>query len=255
MTPLAARLFRQGNGGDQRVLAGCQFFECTALTSMALEMQRDDIEARAFSANARLPASWTFIEAMIRGQRIGFICQEGDLGDRVIVTCIADQGGVISGAWSGAFFPGSEEFLRFGGENLTDKKRDSIFVGLMLVEKYLCIINQPGLVGQRDHNTDKRVLRLASSTGLEAPPLRWHECHIRPGLHGTEAVGAKSEHRERQLHYVRKHLKPSLGPDRWIDGYWRGNADLGLHLKHYVAHPGRDAVVTADDKAEHPLTD
>lgn len=254
MTPLAAKMFRQGSEGNQRTLAGCQFFECTALTPLALEMEWADSVSKGFSANALLPAPKTFIEALIKGQRVGFLCQESETDDRIFVICLAEQGGRIDMVWRGGYLPGSEDVTFAGGVMPEPRERDSIVAGLLLVEKFLTVINQPGLVGQRDHNTDRRVLRLASSTGLEAPPLRWHECHIRPGLHGTEAVGAKSEHRERQLHYVRKHLKPSLGPDRWIDGYWRGNADLGLHLKHYVAHPGRNAV-SAEGKAARPITD
>ncbi len=242
MTPLAARLFRQGDEGTQRLLAGSQFLECSALTPMALEMRRADGLETGFSTNARLPAPNTFIEAMIRGKRVGFLCQERATDGRVSVASIAEQNnGTIASAWQAAFVPGSDEVTFLGGETPTGDKADSIVVGLFLVEKFLCIINQTGLVAQRPHDTDKRVVRAAAAGGFEPPRAKWHECHIRPGVHGIGATGVRAEHREHQLHYVRKHLKPSLGPDRWIDGYWRGNADLGLHLKNYVGHAPRKA--------------
>jgi hypothetical protein len=240
MTPLAARLFRQGDEGTQRMLAGAQFLECSALTSMALDMRWADGLETGFSSNARLPAPQTFIEAMMRGKRVGFYCQESAANGRVSVASIAEQGnGTIASAWQAAFVPGADEVTFPGNVVPTGEKFDSIIVGLFLVEKFLCIINQTGLVEQRPRDTDKRIVRAAATQRIESPKPRWHECHIRPGVHGNGEAGVGSQHREHQLHYVRKHLKPSLGPDRWIDGYWRGNADLGLHLKHYVGHaPG-----------------
>src|SRR5690606_27023504 len=83
-----------------------------------------------------------------------------------------------------------------------------------LIEKMLCMINQPGLVDHRSKKTDKRVVRTASERRIEAP-AKWHECRIRPGVHGN-SPSSTEETREHQLHYVRKHFKPSL--DRWVDG-------------------------------------
>lgn len=42
-------------------------------------------------------------------------------------------------------------------------------MGLFLVEKFLCIINQTGLVELRQRDTDKRVVRLAAASGGETP--------------------------------------------------------------------------------------
>jgi hypothetical protein len=232
VTPLAAKLFRSAGEDVQRQLAASQFFECTALTSMTFEMRRSDPPESGFSENARLPARRTFLEAMIQGKRVAFACQEhDDQSGRISVNSMAEQSnGNISVAWQAAFQPGTDDFIFAKGE--TPERQDSIFVGLVLVEKYLCIINQPGLVERRERDTDKRVLKEAVKANIEAPAAKWHECRIRPGVHGVSSDRG-AEHRERQLHYVRKHLKPSLGPDRWIDGYWRGNADLGIHLKWY----------------------
>lgn len=237
MTPLAARMFRRGDEGTQRALAGAQFFECSALTSMALEMRfSDDLES-GFSGNARLPAPTTLIEAFISGRRLAFLCRERVEDGRVSVNAIAEHtDGRPYLAWQAGFTPGTDQ-ITFGGDTLpSEEKQGSIFVGLALVEKFLCIINQPGLVGLRANDTDKRVLRDAAARNLEPPAPKWHQCHIRPGVHGTSGT-SDGDHREHQLHYVRKHKKPSLGPDRWIDGYWRGNADLGILHKSYVAHP------------------
>ncbi|WP_147448217.1 hypothetical protein [Mesorhizobium sp. YM1C-6-2] len=240
MTPLAAKIFRMGDESTQRALTASQFLECSALTSMALEMRGADPSDSGFSANAQLPAPRTFIEAIIRGKRIAFACQEREVDGRVSVNCIAEQDeGRIAIAWQAAFVPGSDEIV-LGDETIpSESKTGSAFAGLVLVEKFLCIINQSGLADLRPHDTDKRVMRLAAERGLEPPQLKWYQCHIRPGVHGTGVSNAKVEHREHQLHYVRKHLKPSLGPDRWIDGYWRGNADLGIHLKSYIGHPSK----------------
>lgn len=237
MTPLAARIFRNGDEAAQRALAQSQYLECSALTSMALEMRGADPEGSGFSANARLPAPQTFIEVLIRGKRIAFACREPEADGRVFVNSIAEQDdGRVAVAWQAAFLPGSDQ-VTFGDDKMpSDERFGQIYAGLILVEKFLCIINQPGLADLRARDTDKRVVQLASQRKIEPPRLKWHECHIRPGIHGAISAGAKSEHREHQLHYVRKHLKPSLGPDRWIDGYWRGNADLGIHLKSYIAH-------------------
>jgi hypothetical protein len=157
------------------------------------------------------------------------------------VNSIAEQDdGRIAVAWQAAFLPGSDE-ITFGDDSIpSENKLEGIFVGLVLVEKFLCIINQSGLTDLRARDNDKRVMRLAAEHGIEAPQLKWHQCHIRPGVHGAGATGTKPEHREHQLHYVRKHLKTSLGPDRWIDGYWRGNADLGIHLKSYIGHAPKE---------------
>ena len=140
-------------------------------------------------------------------------------------------------AWQAAFLPGSDDVTFSEATVPSEEKMAGIYAGLLLVEKFLCMINQPGLVDQRARDTDKRVIRLAAQRGVEAPESKWHQCHIRPGVHGSSPKGSNPEHRERQLHYVRKHLKPSLGPDRWIEGHWRGNVDLGIHLKSYVGHP------------------
>lgn len=243
MTPLAAKIFRLGGEKNQSELAGSQFLECSELTSMALEMRVADAEDSGFSSNARLPAPRTFIEASIKGRRVAFACQEKAGDARVFVNSVTERDdGTVDVPWQAAFLPGSDQVTLGDGSMPNQRKLGSVWAGLMLVEKFLCIINQPGLTHNRERKTDKRVLRLAAEQGIMLPQAKWHECHIRPGVHAGVTTGPRSEHREHQLHYVRKHLKPSLGSDRWIDGHWRGNADLGIHFKSYIAHVPANAV-------------
>lgn len=237
MTPLAAKMFRLGHVPTQRQLAASQFFECTALISMAIEMRRSDPPESGFSENARLPAPRTLLEAFIKDRRVAFALQEREEDGQVSVNSLVERDdGLIEIAWQAAFVPGTHRFTLNDASKPTGEKQDAILIGLFLVEKLLCIINQPGLLDLRARDTDKRVMRQAAAQRIEPPKPQWHECYIRPGIHGPTA-GSRDEQSERQLHYVRKHLKPSLGPDRWIDGYWRGNADLGIYLKHYVVKP------------------
>lgn len=239
MTPLAARLFRSGDEDTQRRLAAAQFFECTALTPLALEMRKADEAESGFSSSAQLPAPKTLIEIMLNGKRMAFFCQEHPEQEHVAVHAISgDVNGGVHIAWRATFTPGSNDFSVDEAYSTSKENADAAVIGLIFIEKFLCIINQQGLVERKARNTDKRILREAKSRDFELASPRWHECHIRPGVHGSENDTSGS-HREHQLHYVRKHRKPSLGPDRWIDGYWRGNADLGIHFKNYVVHAPR----------------
>lgn len=120
---MAARIFKAGDDMTQRALAASQFLECSALTSMALEMRRSDPSDSYFSEKARLPAPRTFIEALIRGKRIAFACQERDGDDRVFVNSLAEQeGGAVSVAWQAAFLPGSDQ-ITFGSDKVPEDDR------------------------------------------------------------------------------------------------------------------------------------
>lgn len=234
MTPLAAKLFRTADEDTQRRLASAQFFECTALTPLALEMRKADDAESGFSSNAQLPAPKTLIEILLKGERVAFFCQQHEEG-HVSVHALAEQNdGHIHVSWRATFTPGSGQISIDDVGTVSPDREAAATIGLIFVEKFLCIINQPGLVERRARDTDKRVMREAKARSVEQPAPKWHECYIRPGVHGSENDGGES-HREHKLHYVRKHRKPSLGPDRWIDGYWRGNADLGIYHKYYMA--------------------
>jgi hypothetical protein len=238
VTPLAAKLFGLATPEMQRVLAASQFFECTSLTDLALEMRRQDPIESGASENARLPAPCSVLEALVKGARFVFVCEEQEDGTIAVNAFAAPRGGQVQRMWVAGFEPGAPQFRIEPGA-----REEAVFAGLLLVEKFLCMINQPGLVASRELRTDKRVLKLASSLGLKTAAVTWGTCYIRPGVHARRGEDAQSG-REHKLHYVRRHRKPSLGEHRWVDGYWRGNADLGVHLKDYVVRPDESNSVT-----------
>ena len=199
-------------------------------------MRKADDAESGFSSSAQLPAPKTLIEIMLKGKRVAFFCQENPEEGHIAVHAISDEGERgIHNPWRATFTPGSHDISIEATSSSSKASEDAAVVGLIFIEKFLCIINQPGLVERRTRDTDKRILRESKARDYDPAPPKWHECHIRPGVHGPESESG-GNNREHQLHYVRKHRKPSLGPDRWIDGYWRGNADLGIHFKNYVVH-------------------
>ncbi len=231
MTPLAAQIFRAGDEISQRQLAGSQFFECTAIADLASEMRLADGWSTPYSIMAQLPAKSTILESMLFGKRFMFACTEDADGD-IGVHCVAGYAGAAEHCWGAYFRPGTAKYQIVSEVDIhtpaVAKEKNSILIGLFFVEKLLCIINQPGLIEKRERDTDKRVMRQAS--GLLVPP-KWHECRIRPGYHAGPIEMVRGEGRGHQLHYVRKYFKPSI--QKWVEGYWRGDADLGIYLKHY----------------------
>lgn len=105
-----------------------------------------------------------------------------------------------------------------------------------VTEQILCMINQPGLVSLIRQPMDKRIERAARLNGNGSFAL-WARCHIQPGRHGRERDGDESQFMM-PLHYVRKHHKPKAsakaGKPIWVDGFWRGNKNVGVMLKTYV---------------------
>lgn len=238
MTPLAAQLFRAGTIDEQIMLAKCQFFECSRIADMAQEMAKADVElgGSAYSLAAQLPAPFTAIETISAGGRLLLICEQVENEIRFWLHFPMPEGkpryrfssGFILGEernteieW--ATFPGEPQLREMSAQQLTTARGFNL-----LLEKMLLIINQPGLVDRTPRDTDKRVIRASRALPGKPDVSKFFECRIRPGEHG-EATGKSGV--EMPLHYVRKHLRPSSG--KWIDGYWRGNADLGLHLKWY----------------------
>lgn len=207
---------------------------------MALDMLSGDIQAGAleYATSAQLPATSTAIEFLFGGGRVLLIASQNN--DLIEWMAFGEMTGAPRHVFSCGFRMGSgenlactwdEEILSYwsnkeGADKMAFASQQATGMNGIL-EKMLCIINQPGLTERRERATDKRVLRAAK--GLPTIPASWHECIIRPGIHGAGESGESS--RQHQLHYVRKHFKPSI--NRWVDGYWRGNADLGIHLKWY----------------------
>lgn len=251
MTPLAARYFRAtDNLPARKVLAQAQFFECSALYPLAEEMVRDDLAAGSteYSEFAQLPAPLTVLEFIFGDARLMLMMAQngssieyaaiGPIGDGneqgIIFSCGFDLGTNRNhiGKWDEQALKIWSAAAGLGRDQFADKQATGTNG---IAEKMLCMINQPGLVQRRGREIDRRILReiakMPGAASLE-PPV-WHECRIRPGSHGDKSSTGSAA--ERQLHYVRKHFKPSVS--KWIDGYWRGNADLGIHLKWYSAKP------------------
>lgn len=249
MTPLAARLFRTGNTDLRRFLAQSQFIEATALTEMADEMMLADVAAgcNVYSEFAKLPAPKTAIEFLSRGVRIALLCQQ--IGDDIQYLGMLDGPTAIHSFKSGFRLNTNENFhvewmvpvdevVHQSPEMDAKDQRLLTAKGMnFILEKMLCIINQPGLVERTARPTDKRVIREARRIG-ETVPERWHQCRIRPGTHnsGGSKTGTSADP-VMPLHYVRTHFKPSIG--KWVEGFWRGDITLGLHLKWYSPQPPR----------------
>lgn len=238
MTPLAAQLFRAGTDQEQRMLAMCQFFECTKITDMAQEMGKADVDLGAsdYSLTAQLPAPVTALEAVSGGGRILIICEQHKNEIRYWMFLPMPTGKprqrFSSGFRLGTIENTDVQWFSYAGEppqsSLTVAQGTFAKSINLLVEKLLLIINQPGLVDRVPRDADKRVIRAAKMLPGKPDVSKFFECRIRPGEHG-DATGESGV--QMPLHYVRKHLRPSSG--KWIDGYWRGNSDLGIHLKWY----------------------
>lgn len=239
MTPLAAQMFRHGSENDRRMLAGCQFFECTKIMDMAQEMGKADVEAGCdvYSEMAQLPAPMSAFEYVVPGgERVLLVAEQHEEEIRLWYF-LNIQPGSPKCRFATGFVIGSNanteiQWFNYPGEPARNSMSQPEIAAArainLLLEKSLCIINQPGLVQRVERPADKRVIKLAKEVDRKADVSRFYECRIVQGRHGGEATG---EGQEMPLHYVRKHWRPSAS--KWVDGYWRGNAALGLHLKWY----------------------
>lgn len=246
MTPLAAQIFRRGDQLIQEMLARCQFFECTRILDLSQEMAKADVEAGSseYSLMAQLPAPYTGVEYLAHGLRVLLVCEQHDEEIRFVVW-FSDLGrgpgmrflsGMTLGTQQNTEVVWSTQPWEARQERVTDQQIMVARSFSLTLEKLLLIINQPGLVDHAERPTDKRVQRVANAMRDKPDVSRFFECRIRPGRHGEPSSESGIE---MPLHYVRKHFKPSAG--KWVDGYWRGNADLGLHLKWYSpAVPRKD---------------
>jgi hypothetical protein len=244
MTPAAAQLFQiTDNQATKAILARAQFFECSALTAMAHEMVVADVDqgCHEYSLTAQLPAPLSVFEYMNNGVRCMLIVQQ--VGNHLMWDMFIREAGDVTWIAESGFHLGTgnnddchwnAEYLleacRVTGRGRLEFSETNTKATNGQLEKILCIINQPQLVERQERKTQKRVVRSAAKDGAGTTvPAVWHECRVRPGSHGKPyAEGTGSP---RQLHYVRKHWKPSVA--KWVDGYWRGNADLGTYLKWY----------------------
>jgi hypothetical protein len=256
---MAARLYRTVPA-DERVkefLRQSQFLEVTALVTMAEEMGTADLEARqdAYSDMAQLPAPHCVLEFVKDGVRIALLCNQTQTGGNIEYLCVVPGKTEPAPIFRGGFTPGTPgtlggEWIDYDGSErghrsaytgahadileASDERFSLIMRMNISLEKFLCIINQPGLVDRRERDADKRVVREALKSGQSVPD-KWHVCVIRPGQHTKAGETKNPGEPVMPLHYVRKYFKPSLG--KWVDGFWRGDIALGLHLKWYSPQP------------------
>lgn len=244
MTPMASKIFRHEKTITpmRTLLADAQFFECSNLYQMAGEMISADLAAGCLSYSdfAQLPAPICVFEWVMGGGRaMALTVPQGSMLEYFFFS--EAYPGVC--AFTSGFEPGTitNAAPQWDNRVLRDWSRTSSLPMMefgsvqasgtnALVEKFLCMINQPGLIDRRPRDTDSRVVRESRRTGRQAS-LVWHECRIRPGHHSGQSSTGLSDNPVMPLHYVRKYFKPSV--KKWVDGYWRGDIALGLHLKWY----------------------
>lgn len=235
MTPLAARAYRDTT--DQAYkdwLCQFQWFDCENILQMAFNAAEANrqIGCMSIAEELQLPAPSTWLEFKQQGYTIGCICEER--GNSIHVGII----GNIDGEYKTL-----TNFHMVRGTDVIKTNHDGMrsIIYSALVENLLLIIMQPNLVERIKRNTDKRIVRdIRSRNGGQIGDfLHWSKCIIRSGVH--KRVGdCDNSGVEKPLHYVRKFFKPSIG--KWIDGYWRGNADIGIHLKWYSIQPNAELI-------------
>lgn len=89
------------------------------------------------------------------------------------------------------------------------------------------IITTPRLVLTEERRSKPQRVKGVSRM---IPGTSWKKVTIDPQATITPKL-ADAQGPSMPLHFVHGHMKPSLG--RFIDGYWRGNAALGIRLHTY----------------------
>lgn len=226
MTPLAAQIYRRATDQETKDLL-CQFqwFDCQALVPLALHASESNFSIRAteFPKNLKLPAPLTWLEFVIEGFRTAAVLEERKNNECIKLSF-----------YSGPDFKPYQEIDWFilNGKGIRSVVADNAELFSMFVEELLQIIMQPNLVTQVKHQGDKRIIReVKTRNGSIGKLLHWSQCKLRGGtirqIHHSDQAGP-----EKPLHYVRKYYRPSR--DEWIDGHWKGNPDIGIHLKWYT---------------------
>lgn len=230
MTPLASHMFMAADDPVRKDLLESQFFECSPLLPLALEMREADLDMKGFSPDIQLPAPRTFIELSMDGRRRAFLCAPHTDGSISAQSLVSDKDEIARRIWRGRFWPGSQRFALSDGAQMSHELRAGIILDLLLIEKMLLLLYQPGLVERLLEDADKGVIQVAHSMGWRRPIL-WHVCQLKPGRHGIWSHSETEYSRERPLHYVRRHFNRSIGKN--VEGYWRGNADLPVAFERY----------------------
>lgn len=97
----------------------------------------------------------------------------------------------------------------------------------------LALINTPGVIGLHTRPAHKGRARKLRSLGVGSFPLHaWHELTIGGATKDRMGHEVESHVSDRMpLHFVRSHLKPSLGIR--VPAHWRGNAAYGIKRTRY----------------------
>jgi hypothetical protein len=112
-----------------------------------------------------------------------------------------------------------------------------VYSGLLMV-----IINSPKIIGRREHQPHKGLVRQLKRTklGESLGTLRpWHE--IRLQITKPRDIDDGHEHADtitgrRALHFCRRHLRVcASGKLTYVSPHWRGDPTLGVRNPSYVA--------------------
>lgn len=113
------------------------------------------------------------------------------------------------------------------------------------VQLALLMINQPKLLGRRQHmphrGLERQLLKARGITG-KFPLLAWTEIFLdcgSPKFAGGESHEAHLTGR-RCLHFVRAHPRVRRGRFEIVRAHWRGDASLGMKRSRYICRPKRD---------------
>lgn len=248
MTPAASRqirdLLRAGHEVAARNILAHQFFECSEIYDLAhhAAVSNENEGCLTWSPLARLPADLSWFE---------FVHEVDGRSVRRYYGCKNIAGGIE--VFTGGFYPGQQPIsigiLRvsfedntvavqiFEDERLDDKEyrrlEDLLAAESFIIEQILCMLNQPGLIDRDQNDGDNRIRRAARTKRWKEASVTWSKLRISPGMHKRPVGRSDNSAFEpiMPLHYVRKHFKPSI--KKWVDGYWRGDASVGTHLKTY----------------------
>jgi hypothetical protein len=238
MTPIAADIARQcleaGQRADFDEWCQYQWFECTGIGDLAYHAHQSD-ESPVFPGDLNWPAPdfWVEFEASVIVPSLG-----GRLG-----ICIATSApgtsrrpyfGVFAKAarWTRAtrLYAGYFECGTEWGTVEDPTRGVEAFTYLNIALHCVRIINTPRMVLTRERSS--KLLRAQGISGM-FPVASWTQVRMDPAATITPKL-ADPRGPAMPFHYVRGHKKPSLG-GRWIEGYWRGSIELGVHLHTYEA--------------------
>lgn len=263
MTPLAARFYRVSAQADKDWLCQHQFFECTALADMASHMIMVDSAYMVMHQATELGKEWSlpfpFNETYFPPAQLAWIEWLGNKDVRLGLSVATTESGftieVVQTTKVGplqmaniVYDRATDKFKLISIHDAIKQQSEghSLFIQFgvytNLAFHFCHLMNQPRLIDRVKRPTDKRILRDRPAPERIGSLVTWMECKIHPGTHYTPKDHGDGRLAERPLHYVRRFYKPTKGI--WIDGYWRGNADIGVVLKTYSPQPPKRITLT-----------